>query len=67
MALAHEVGNQGMHAGGGEQNRGVVFGDEGSALDVGVALLDEEVDVSLLQLLCGHFLHCVTPYISLWL
>ena len=53
MAFAHQVGHQRMHACGGEQYRGVVFGNERSALDQGVAVLNEEVNISLLQFLRG--------------
>jgi hypothetical protein len=42
MGPAEQVRHQRVHAGGGEQHRGVAFGDEGGAGEDCVAALGEE-------------------------
>ena len=57
VLLAEEVGHQGVHAGGREENGGVVLGYERSGADLSVAPLLEEVDVCLSHLLSVHDVH----------
>ena len=45
MRLAQKVGNERVHAGGREEDRRVVIGKEGLALNLGVAFRLEEFDV----------------------
>ena len=61
MLLAHEIGDQRMHARGGEQHRGVVFGDQGRAWDHRVALGTEEVQIQLPKLTAGQIAHSLPP------
>ena len=42
---AQQVGNQRMHAGGGEQNRGVVLRNDGGGRNHGVSLALEEFQI----------------------
>ena len=46
---AQQIGDQRVHAGGGEQNRGVVFRDQRSAGDDGVVLLLKELQKQAAQ------------------
>jgi hypothetical protein len=45
MGLAEEVGHEGVHARRGEEDGGVVLGDEGTARDLDMALGLEKIDV----------------------
>ena len=49
MVLAHEIGHERVHAGGGEEHRRIVFGHQGRARDDRMALGLEEVEVELAQ------------------
>ena len=61
MLLPHEIGDQRMHARGGEQHRGVVFGDQGRAGDHRVALGTKEVQIQLPKLTAGQIAHSLPP------
>ena len=45
MGLPQEVGDQGVHARGGEEDGGVVLGDQGFARDFDMALGNEELHI----------------------
>ena len=45
MLRAQKIGNEGMHAGGGEKNGGVVLGNNGRAGNDGVSLALEEFQI----------------------
>ena len=57
---AHQVGDERVHAGGGEEDGRVVLGDDRRAGDDGVALGLEESEVEVPQFVCGDVLHIVT-------
>ena len=63
MLFTHQIGNERMHAGRGEQNGRIVLRNQGSALNNGVALGTEKVQIELPQLFGGQCFHIVcTPY-----
>ena len=57
MLLAHQIGHQRMHAGGGEQHGRVVLGNDRGGGDAGVALLLEEAEEQAAQLVGGLDVH----------
>jgi hypothetical protein len=54
VLLAQEIGHEGVHPGSGEENGGVVLGDEGGRADLDVAPCFEEIDVCFSEFLCFH-------------
>ena len=57
VLLAHQIGHQGMHAGGGEQDRRVVLRDDGGGGNQFVALFLEKVQEHGPQLVGGDVFH----------
>ena len=47
---AHQIGNQGMHAGGGEKDRSVPIGNKRGARNHGVAMFLEKFQIFSTQL-----------------
>jgi hypothetical protein len=45
MLLAEEVRHERVHTGGGEQHRGIVVGEKGFALNLGMAFGFEKLNV----------------------
>ena len=56
---AHEIGHQGMHARGGKEHRGIIFGNDGGGLNAGTALALHEFQEHFAQLRRGKLLHGV--------
>ena len=63
VLLAHQIGNQRMHARGGEQHGGVVFGNDRRAGDHGVSLGFKELEKQGSQIVVGLDvgIHCYLP------
>ena len=57
MLLTQQIGNQGMHARGGEEHGGIVFGNDGGGRNDAVALLLEEPQEQRAQLIGRKLFH----------
>ena len=62
MGRAHQVGHEGMHAGGGEEDGGVILGDDGGRLDTMMSLGLHEGLEHFAQLRGGDVLHSGSPF-----